>query len=251
MKKIVIIDNEVLSINCIRNAIDLYVDNAQVIGTASNIEEGIICINNEKPDIVILDIDLGTGTGFDLLNAFKSRNFDVIFVTAYANYAIKAFKVSAIDFLLKPFEISELKEAINKTYRINNTSLGNINSSMIKKNSNEFNNYRIALPYQFGYEFLDTNDIFYLVADGNYVNIIHKKGKPDYVISKPLTYFENMLNNYIFLRTHNSYIVNMMEVKSYIRGDGGSLIINNGAKVPVSRKNKQSVLERIYAEYKW
>ncbi len=249
MKKVVLIDNAIGDIKNLEFIISKYMDDAIVVGSATNIEEGIKCINNNNPDVVLLDVDLGTGTGFDLLQSFESRTFDVIFISAHSNYAIRAFKVCAIDFLLKPIEISELKNAIRRV------GVQDIKSKTLKSSGTVgtddvfLTQNKLALPQQFGYEFIDSTDIYYIVADGSYINIVHKKGKPDYLISKPLHYFEQILNKNIFLRVHNSYIVNILEIKTYIRGDGGSLFINNGARIPVSRKFKPSILNIINRKY--
>ncbi len=251
MKRVVIIDDETSNVENLKSIIFRYIVDTIVVGSATNIEDGIKCINMNNPDVVLLDIDLGTGTGFDLLKSFEPRKFDVIFISTHSNFAIRAFKVCAIDFLLKPFEISELKEAFQKVGVQNFLKTKTFKPPITHKHNNVHpTQSKLALPQQYGYEFINSRDIYYIVADGNYVHIVHKNGKPDYLISKSLHYFEQILDEGIFIRTHNSYIVNILEIKTYIRGDGGSLVINNGARIPVSRKFKSSILGIINQKYR-
>ena len=249
MIKIVIIDDEKDAIKSIELIINEYCSNAEVIGTASSASEGRAVITNKKPDLVFLDIEMPRGNGFDLLEMLPERNFEIIFITAYNNFAIKAFKYSAIDYILKPIDIDEFIDAVNrveerlKLYKNNpsnnqekyNTLLDNIQTNQPTK---------IMVPTSEGQIYIEIVNIMRIEAEGSYSMIFLRDNKK-MLISKNLKEFENMLSDNNFFRPHNSHLINLEHVKKYVLKDGGYIEMTDEIIVPISRRRKESFIEKM------
>lgn len=206
-------------------------------------KEALEMIREINPDIVFLDVELEDGTGFDILHESEYRSFKFIFTTAHDTYAVKAFKVNATDYLLKPFSPSELKDAIEKV--INQPRQLDLRPEVqFLIDYMNGNKNRIALPMQTGFEFITVSDIIYCSAEGNYTRF-HLKGEKSHLISKTLRVYENLLESDGFCRIHASYLINMKEVKSYHKGDGGYVIMSNGNSLEVSRAKKEAFISRL------
>ncbi len=216
-----------------------------VAGEAEDVEEGLRLIDREQPDAVFLDIEMPGRTGLQLAQEVKNKNFKgrIIFATAYNAYAIQAFRLSALDYLLKPIQEDHLLEAVQK---LRNEQVTNSNSKQLEaltSNLDEEQENTICVPVQGGYEYIPLKDICCFEADGSYVRIICQDNKQK-VVAKNLKYFENALETMPrFVRPHRSYLVNMDQVIAYSKSDGGSLALSNGTQVPVSRERKQLVQE--------
>jgi two-component system LytT family response regulator len=196
------------------------------------------------PDVLFLDIDMPFINGFDLLEMVPDVDFEVIFTTAHDKYAIQAFRISAVDYLLKPIDTDALKLAVEKVrlLRTKGSSSRQISFLIQQLKDLENNNVRkIALPTFDGLEFIHMDDILYCQSDGAYSNVFFTDGNKMY-ISKTLRYLEDALCNFHFFRVHNSYIVNLNHVSKYSKTDGGLLILSNGEKVRVSRSKKDELL---------
>lgn len=222
-----------------------FCEGIKVCALCQNVDEGIKAIKEHKPEIVFLDIQMQRETGFDLLTRIRDINFEVIFTTAHSEYAIKAFKFSAIDYLLKPIDIQELKHAIEK---VNKKLHDNISLRLehlvqnLRSTSSE--NYKLALPTAEGLLFVKVSNILYCEASSNYTEIVTEDGKK-HVVSRTLKEYDEMLSDHNFFRIHNSYLINLNAIKKYVRGEGGYVVMNNDRSLDVSKRKKESFLSRI------
>jgi two-component system LytT family response regulator len=218
-------------------------DDVELIGSADSVSKASLLILEKKPDLVFLDVELGDETGFDLLTRFTDFNFSVIFVTAYDRYAMQAIKFNALDYVLKPVEITELVHAVKKLKEKGQPSLEAELKNLIHTLSHPHQkSNRIAIPLLTGYRMITVNDIMYCEASKEYT-YIHTVNESPICSSINLGEYEDLLQEYSFCRVHHSYLVNKEHVKQYIKGEGGELVIDNGARVPVSRRKKQEVNE--------
>lgn len=245
MLKSIIVDDEHKSRESLRILIEDFCDSVKVCKVCQNVAEGLQAIEECEPDVVFLDIQLQRETGFDLLAQIKKIDFEIIFTTAYSEYAIKAFKFSAIDYLLKPIDIEELKRAIDK---VNQRRYDNISDRLQHLLHNlktpTSGNYKLALPTSDGLIFIKVTDIIYCEASSNYTQIVTEDGKK-YIVSRTLKEYEEMLADHDFYRIHNSYLINLNAIKKYIRGEGGYVIMNNDQSLDVSKRKKEGFLDRI------
>lgn len=215
----------------------------ELIGESENVEKGYKDIIALKPDLVFLDIEMGKGTGFDLLSRFDHYPFKVIFVTAYDHYAIKAIKFSALDYLLKPVTIKDLVDAVNKANAaINYNKDAHFQAlfDVIKKPRHKTN--RIAIPVPDGYRLVSVDQIMFCQAQKEYTFINQVNGE---IICSSLNLgeYENLLQEYDFFRVHHSYIINRQYILRYLRGEGGEIIISNNQHIPVSRRKKDEFMQ--------
>jgi two-component system LytT family response regulator len=232
----IIVDDELKSRESLKILLEDFCD---------NVEEGIESISVHKPDVVFLDIQMQRETGFDLLAKIKNIDFEVIFTTAYSEYAIKAFKFSAIDYLLKPIDIEELKRALSKVERKLNGSFSQRLEQLIQNLKPATpQNFKLALPTSDGLVFIKIDQILYCEASSNYTEIYCDDGKK-YIVSRTLKEYEDILTEHNFFRIHNSHLINLSCIKKYVRGDGGYVIMNNDAALDVSKRKKEAFLTRM------
>jgi two-component system LytT family response regulator len=245
MLKTIIIDDELKSRESLRILIEDFCEGVEVLALCQNVNEGIAAIEKYKPDVIFLDIQMQRETGFDLLNKIKEIDFEVIFTTAYSEYAIKAFKFSAIDYLLKPIDIGDLKAALLKVEKkVGNTIANRLKQMMDNLKGGSVENFKLALPTSEGLLFIKTNDILYCEASSNYTQIVMADGKK-HVVSRTLKEYEDLLSENNFFRIHHSYLINLNMVKKYVRGEGGYVVMNNDTSLDVSKRKKDAFLERI------
>ena len=204
---------------------------------------GIEAIDRLQPDLVFLDIEMPLMNGFLLLQQLHYKNFELIFVTAYDHYAIKAIRYSALDYLVKPVEIDELKEAVARAVQKRQGAGSNPQIELLLEHLQQKNRQRIAIPTAEGLQFLFIEDIVYLEASANYTNIFLEGHK--YTVSRTLKDFEELLPPAVFVRIHHSFIVNKHCVEKYIRGEGGQVVLSNGATLDVSKRRKTEFLQAI------
>ncbi|MCW3127830.1 MAG: DNA-binding response regulator [Bacteroidetes bacterium] len=243
--KAVIVEDEKRSADVLKDLLAKYCTNVQVADVAETVEKAIEAIVKHEPDIVFLDIELPDGSGFKVIEAFPHDSLSVIFVTAYEHYAIKAIKICALDYLLKPLDMDDLISAVNKV------STEKRSPDMNKRKEVFLNNHRqksilerkIALPTIEGLLFVCQEDIVYCEAESNYTNFFLKT-KEKMLVCKPLNYFEEILDPEYFCRTHQSFLVNLSYIKKYVKGRGGYLIMNDGTKLEISVRMKSAFLER-------
>jgi len=217
-----------------------------IVGTADTVEKGLQLIGDLKPQLVFLDVEIHELTGFDLLQQYPAIPFQVVFTTAYQQYAIKAFKFSAVDYLLKPVDPDELVETIKRAgERIDMVSqAGKI--EMLFQNIKQLNqpDSRIAVPTMNGLEFIKIKDIIRCQSDGNYTTIF-LTGKKEIMVAKTLKEFENILSDHHFFRIHNSHLVNLAFIKSYQKGKGGSVLLEDKTELEVSSRRKDDFLLKL------
>lgn len=240
----IIVDDEKHSRETLKNLVTEYCIGVDVIECVENVSRAIESIKTHKPDIVFLDIELQTGTGFDVLEKIKNPTFEVIFTTAFEQYAIKAIKFSSLDYLLKPIDVEELQAAVEKARSKKDKDLYN------KKLDNLLDNLRqpqaelnkICLATSDGFEFVDVHDILYCKAEGSYTLFILNNNE-SLLVSKHLKEYENLLTDQHFIRVHNSFLINLKGVKKFIKADGGYILMNNDDPVSISRSKKDDFLE--------
>jgi two-component system LytT family response regulator len=216
-----------------------------LVGEAENVDEGLKLIENEQPDAVFLDIEMPGKTGIQLAEILLERNFkgNVVFTTAYNAYAIKAFRLSAIDYLLKPIQEDQLTEAVKKLKEEKKNRDNQSRLNALSENLREERNEVLCIPSQSGFEYLPVSEIEYLEADGSYVKIYCINNR-SLTVSKNLKYFENALADCTnFIRPHRSFLVNMDYVTNYSKSDGGFLVLKRNVQIPVSRERKQAIQE--------
>lgn len=235
--KAIIIEDETISRDILRNYIKKYCPNVEVLGEAGNIEEGYMLIQNYQPDLVFLDVEMPYGNAFDLLEKIDDRTFETIFVTAYDHYAIEALNNQASYYLLKPISIDDLIKAVNHVTQIKEKEMQLENAVLTPK---EIKTGKITIPMQDGFEVIEVSDILYCKADDNYTEIYFVNTKK--LVSKTLKYFEEILKDYSFARVHKSYLVNVNAVIRYKKGKGGSIVLSNGKELMVSSTKKANLL---------
>ena len=250
MLRSIIVDDEPKSLENLKILSEEFVSNISVVALCKNVQEALVAIKVHKPDIVFLDIQMQNETGFDLLAQLEEINFEVVFVTAYSEFAIKAFKFSAIDYLLKPIDIEELKAAVRKVEekRTGKTSkrLKILQDKLLGSGADTS---KIALPSVDGLIFLEMNDILYCEASSNYT-IFFTVQKKQYMVCRTLKEYEELLSGHFFFRIHHSYLVNLKAIKKYVKGDGGQVILTNDVSLDVSKRKRVDFLNRLSAEKK-
>jgi two-component system LytT family response regulator len=242
----ILIDDESNSRNALKQKLNSYCPDINIIAECENGEEGIEAIEKYNPDIVFLDVEMPRMNGFVMLQKLRHRHFELIFTTAYDHYAIQAIRFSALDYLVKPIEVQDLQEAVEKARQRKQTGIPNQRIETLLHNLlNERNqNNRIAIPSQEGLQFLDIADIIYLEAESNYTSIyIQPAGR--ILVSKTLKDFEELLPAPIFIRIHHSYMINKNHVTKYLRGEGGQVLMSNGKTLDVARRKKDEFMKSI------
>jgi two-component system LytT family response regulator len=239
----VVIDDEPDAVDFITTIIVEYCPGLDVCGKAHNVKDGVILINEIKPDLVFLDVEMPNGTGFDLLTHFPDKNFDVVFITAFNHYAIKAIKFSAFDYILKPINISEFIESANRVVqkRSVNAMAGKENFDALLENLRTSHPTRLVIPTSDGREYLNPNEIIRIEADRSY-SWFFIKDKRKILVSRHLKEFQDLLNDRNFFRPHNSHLINLDFVRKFVRQDGGYIEMTDGSQIPVSRSRKDLFL---------
>jgi two-component system LytT family response regulator len=241
--KTLIVDDEQDAVNFINSIIEEYCPSLEVVAKANSILQGAAAINDKKPDLVFLDVEMPNGNGFDLLAQFPEKQFEVVFITAFNHYAIKAIKFSAVDYILKPININEFIEAVNRVVkkRSEKNSQGNENLKILIENLRTSPPSRMAIPTADGMEYLNPKDIIRIEADRSY-SWFYLAGGRKILVSKHLKEFQELLSDRHFFRSHNSHLINLKYVKKYIRKEGGYIEITDGAMIPISRNRKDLFL---------
>ena len=243
MIRSVIIDDEHYGREAIRAAVAKYCPEVEILQVCEEPLEGIKAIKHHKPDLIFLDVEMPGMSGFDLLQELSPVSFEVIFVTSYDQYAIKAIKFSALDYLLKPVDVDDLMHAVQKAKE--HMQAGNsahrfqsvLNNIHYRAGKIE----KLAVPSLEGIDFFKTDEIIYCKADGNYTTL-YLTEKREQLISKNLKDFENLLFDSGFCRVHHSSLINMKHIQKYIKGEGGYVILTDDHHVDISRRKKEEFL---------
>lgn len=246
MKKIrtLIVDDEELARKNMEVLLADYCTNVDVVGMAANAREARNFVRDNNIDLMLLDIEMPNGSGFDLLESIKDEvNFSIIFVTAYHEYALRAFKFSAVDYLLKPVNPDELTAAIAKVKTGVNVQRENI-EALIENVGHGKNAIagKIALPSMEGLQFVNLDDIIYCESQDNYTQFFLLDGRR-IMVSRTIKHFEEALDESQFFRIHRSNIINLKYIDKYVKGEGGYVVMKQGPRIPVSRRRKDSFLQ--------
>jgi len=241
----VIVDDEQHCVDSLVIDLSKHCPNVEVTARCNSAKEGILAIRKLRPQLIFLDVEMPWMNGFEMLEMMERIDFCIIFTTAYDKFAARAFRISAVDYLLKPIDAAELKAAVQKVEQKLLSSSGVLNVQNLLQNLRQpSHEQKIALPNRDGYEFAQLNDILYCSADGAYTKVIFSN-KHALLISRTLGDIEEMLPQEIFCRIHHSTIVNINAVTHYIRTDGGYVLMNNGGKLMVSKARKEFLLEKL------
>jgi two-component system LytT family response regulator len=243
--KAIIIEDEEASRVTLSNYLRKYCPHVQVVAQAENINQGKLAILEHQPELVFLDVEMPYGNGFDLLEQLDTIDFELIFVTAYSNYALKALNMSASYYLLKPIDIEELEAAVD-TVTANIESKAQIRSAQILKSNLQVEEHRlkrIVLPEMEGFEIAQLKDIVFCKANDNLTDFVFTDGRKK-TICKTLKHFDEILSDSGFYRIHKSYLLNMEHVKGYKRGKGGYAQLSNGDELEIAVRRKQDFLNQ-------
>jgi two-component system, LytTR family, response regulator len=246
MPKSILIDDEQECLDVLEMELNVYCPEVQVMAKCLSGETGIENIKNLRPELVFLDISMPSMSGFEMLSRLDKYDFDVVFVTAFDSFALTAFEFCAIDYLLKPVSADKLIRAIERFNEKHKKTVNLQNLEMLLANmrGNYGTRKNIAVPTLEGLEFVATDDILYAEADGAYA-WIYLSNKEKIIISRTLKDLEGLLKADNFARVHQSHIVNFKHVKRYIKGEGGTLVLNNGQQLQVSRANKVKLMNLV------
>jgi two-component system, LytTR family, response regulator len=247
MIKAIIIDDEQHCIDRLQTLLVEYcVGTIEVCGAFKNFETGLDGIRRLKPGLVFLDVELGDKKGFDLLQKLTETDFAVIFTTAHQQYAVTAFKFSALDYLLKPIDPDDLLQAVEKLKDKNSREelATKMDALFYNLKSLQGATKRISVPTVSGLSFIDVSDIIRCQSDINYTTIF-LKDKQKLIVAKTLKEFENLLSGYNFFRVHNSHLINLTYIKNYNKGKGGYVSLSDNSVIEVSTRRKEEFLKRL------
>nr|WP_321406578.1 LytTR family DNA-binding domain-containing protein [uncultured Carboxylicivirga sp.] len=240
----VLVDDEQNGRENLRGALQQYCPEIEIIAEADSAMAAIDIISKEKPDLVFLDIEMPGGNGFKVLEFFSDPKFSVIFVTAYDHYAIQAIRFTALDYILKSIDIFLLKDAV-KRYIHNKSKEDNRLKIFLSNNTLSNESKRIALPTADKINYIEISRIIKCQAESSYTRFFLDSGEV-LLVSKSLVEYEEIISDSGFIRTHKSFVVNTKHIQSFVKKDGGYLIMSDHSTVPVSRRKKEFVLSQIY-----
>lgn len=246
MLRTIIIDDEESVRKTLEKLVKRYCTNVKIVGEGSGVESGVKAIKKQHPDLILLDIKMEDGSGFDLLKQLEPVDFKVIFVTAYDQYAIKAIKFSALDYLLKPVDPDDLTKAINKAEKLMVDEL-NQQLDVLADNmqTGDREKKKIILKTFDNIHLVKLNDIVYCEADDNYT-IFHLLNKKTILISATLKEYDEMLTEFGFFRAHKSYLINLVHIERFEKAEGGAVILANEIKLPVASRKKEQLMEMLH-----
>jgi two-component system LytT family response regulator len=245
MIRSIVIDDEQHCVKALLNDLQNNCPSVEIVDTCYSAKEGIMSIKKNNPNLVFLDVEMPWMNGFEMLEILGDVNFSIIFTTAHDEFAAKAFRISAVDYLLKPIDANDLKTAVQKVEKKmdEGSSFQHITNLLrnIRQPSTE---QKIALPQREGYEFVDVSSIIYCQAEGAYTKVFIRDKKP-MLISRTLGDVEELLPPEIFQRIHHSTLINITHVSQFLRSDGGYIVLKNGEKLSVSKAKKEMLMARL------
>lgn len=245
MLRSIVIDDEPQNASTLKNDISTHCPFVDIVAVCYSAKEGIMAIKKEKPDLVFLDIEMPWMNGFEMLQVLDDINFSIIFTTAHDQFAARAFRLSAVDYLLKPIDADDLKVAVKKAEEKIQLRHGQANIENLLKNIKQPTSLqRIALAFKDGYEFVEVGDIIYCQAQGAYTKVF-LQNKKTILVSKSLGDIEELLPQSLFQRVHHSTVVNIDYVTHFVRSDGGYVKMKTGEELAVSKSKKDSVIDRL------
>jgi two-component system, LytTR family, response regulator len=239
----VIVDDEPQNVTLLENMLAAHCNNITVIGTTTNAQDAQAIIKEMNPQLVFLDIEMPHITGFELIKAFEPITFEVIFVTAYSNYALEAFEHNALGYITKPVNAIKLQTAVQTaTERIQHSITKNL-VSILESTQKTNAPQKIPLSTSSGMIFVRIADIIYCESSGNYTSFTIQHEKP-ILVTRQLGEYEKLLPETDFIRIHDKYIINLSMIKEYIKGNGGDVVLENGQTLPVAARRKEEFLAR-------
>jgi two-component system, LytTR family, response regulator len=245
MIKCIIIDDEPLARDFLSTILLENCPEITLVATADDVLSGVKKIQEYRPEIVFLDVEMPGYSGFQLLDFFEHIDFQVIFTTAHADYALRAFQVSAVDYLLKPIQIEQIIKAVKKAIILRGSNSIQENLKVLKENLKEGKIIKIALPVGSTLIFVSPEDFMILSADGSYTNIVLTDGRK-FLISKKLKEFEDVLKDYPqFFRAHRSHLINMKYVKQFNKSEGGLILMNHEIELPLSKEKRDDFFDKM------
>src|SRR6185295_11974869 len=245
MIKAIIVDDEPYSCESLATLLEQYCPAVKTSAICHSGEEGLAAIETNPPQILFLDIEMPKMNGFEMLERIPIINFEIIFTTSYDQYAIKAIRFSALDYLLKPIDREDLQKAVQKVIqRLQYPAPQQLEILLHKLQHSASAIQKIALPTMEGLQMVPVSSIISCASDSNYT-VLHLKNKQKITASRTLKEIEEMLEDYSFLRVHHSFLVNLNEIDKYIKGDGGYLIMCDGSNIDVSRSRKEILIKKL------
>ena len=244
--KAIIVEDEQKSLNVLNELINSYATEIEVCGTAGHVDKAVQLIESNTPDLLFMDVRVGDGTSFDILQKLSNRRFELIFVTAYEKYALDAFRYAAIDYLLKPIGIPEFQEAVERARKklLQRNQYSDIDSLLHQMVLHNEHDKKIKIATIHGYEFVDLSAIIWCKSEGHYTTF-NLTNKTKLTSSKNMGYFEEQLASYNFCRINNNIMINMQFIKSYMKGKGGYVIMNDGTELEISQRKKADFLNKL------
>jgi len=244
LMRTIIVEDEARSREMLKKMVELFCPDVKVVGTAESVPAAVKLINETRPDIILLDIELHPDKCFDIFPQLDSLDFEVIFTTAYKNYAIEAIKHGALDYLLKPIDMNDLKTAIDKAVKKRSLTQENGLLKKFLQDIRQPSSSRISLHTTDGIIYAEVNQISRCEAKGPYTNIFFKDDSK-IMTSKNLKEYELQLKEHNFFRVHNSHLINLAEVRKYVKTDGGYIEMKDGSQVPVSQSHKDGFFDQM------
>jgi len=245
MIRSIVIDDEQHCVKALLSDLQQHCPSIEVVEACSSAKDGMLAIRKQNPDLVFLDVEMPWMNGFEMLELLGEIEFSIIFTTAHDEFAAKAFRISAVDYLLKPIDAGDLKTAVEKVENEpkEGSNLQHI-SNLLRNIRQPSSEQKIALPQREGYEFVDVSSILYCNAEGAYTKVFIDEKKP-MLISRTLGDVEELLPPEIFQRIHHSTLVNVKYISQFLRTDGGQVILKNGEKLSVSKAKKEMLMARL------
>lgn len=241
----IIVDDEPYSCEGLATLLERYCPDVKLLDICYSGADALKAIKEQAPTLLFLDIEMPGMNGFEMLQQLAAINFSVIFTTSYDQYAIKAIKFSALDYLLKPIDREDLQVAVQKAMQNSKQQLPQQIEILLQKlNHPTIPVNKIAIPTMEGLQMLFVENIISCTSDSNYT-MLHLKNKQKITASRTLKEIEEMLYDYSFLRVHHSHVINLNEVEKYIKGDGGYLIMSDGSNIDVSRSRKEMLIKKL------
>lgn len=246
MLRSIIVDDEVNARKNLECLLNEYGENVEVLDNHGTVAEAVESYYKHKPDVVFLDIEMRNETGFDFLEKVKDEDFDVVFITAHNQYALNAFKYAAVDYLLKPIDIEDLTTAVRKLNKRKELKEGTRNFDSLIENIRKQNEKinKLALATMEGLTLVELSEIVRCESNDNYTTF-HFVNKEKILVSKTIKFYDEMLSTRNFFRVHQSHLINLDHIKKYIKGEGGYVLMSDGSSVVVSRRKKESFMQRL------
>jgi len=249
----ILVDDEPDGIRTLKKLLELNCPEVEIVATCSSAADAISKLEEAKPELVFLDVRMPGGSGIDMLAELSEIDFEVIFVTAHDEYMLQALQFSAVDYLMKPVDEDRLKEAVQ---RVEERLKGKRNSRQGETLLHNINKVgyplemRLCLPTQKGFTIVKLEEIIYCEAQRSYT-IFRLVNNKSIIISKPLFDYDKLLADTVFLRVHKSFLINLMHIKEYMRGEGGTVVMSDGMEVEISRRKKEQFLVKVKEYFKY